>query len=121
MAGSTRFDVKAGLPFARRVRITDGKNIWTDEGDFEARMQIRAVDRADGALRFDFTPFLSQSIDANDILIEWNLSGSQTRELKEGYYDLMISDVGEIDTKAIRVLYGYVNVIPAMTSGGGTS
>lgn len=116
MTNSIRFDVVAGLPFIRRVRITAGKNIWMTLSDFEARMHIRVAEDPRSTLKFDFTPHLRKSFDVNDIVIEWNLSGAQTRELKFGYFDLVVSDVGITDVRAIQVLHGYLHIRSTTTA-----
>lgn len=116
MAEPIRFEVTAGLPFSRRVRVVDGKNIWVNLEDFEARMQIRVEENPLSTLKFDFTEYLEKSYEANDIIIEWHLSGAQTRELKYGYYDLILSDVGVDDVRAIKILYGYLRVLSTITT-----
>lgn len=115
---AVRFDVKVGLPFSRRIRVTDGKNIWADLDDFEARMQIRATDDSSSQLRYDFTPHLVKSFDVNDIIVEWNLTGEQTRELQFGYFDLVLSDTGVVDARAIQVIYGYLDLDSIITTQG---
>jgi hypothetical protein len=118
---STQLDVRPGLPFSRRVRLTDGKNIWADLDDFEARMHIRVSEDSSSRLKYDFTPHLGTSFDNDDILVEWALTGAETSLLKLGYYDLVISDTGVEDARAIRVLYGKFNLLPGTTTSGGTA
>jgi hypothetical protein len=115
---SVQLDVKAGLPFSRRVRIVNGKHIWAELEDFEARMHIRVSEDSGSRLKYDFTPHLVTSFDNDDIIISWYLTGAQTRLLKIGYYDLIISDPGNTDAKAIQVLHGYLTLHPVITSGG---
>lgn len=118
---SVRFSVKAGLPFGRRVRVTDGKNIWDNVDDFEARMQIREEESSTSHLKYDFTPHLVKSFDGNDIVIDWNLTGAQTRDLKFGYFDLVVSDVGATDARAIHVIHGYLSLDSITTTAQGSS
>lgn len=108
--------IRSGLPFARRVRVTDGKNIWPSLTDFEARMQIRSSRDSESVLKFDFTSYLVKSFDNNDILIDWNLTGAQTRELPSGYFDLILSDVGTTDSRAIQALQGYFQILSTVTA-----
>lgn len=110
------FDVKAGLPFRRRVRVTNGTTLWASLDLFEARMQIRVEPDLTSRLKYDFTPHLVTAIDGDDILVNWNLSGEDTLELKGGYYDLILSDMGNEDDTAIPVLWGTITVTPIVTS-----
>lgn len=109
--------VRAGLPFRRRVRLTDGKlTFWDNLSLFEARMQIRVDKDSRSRLKYDFTPHLATAFDANDILVSWNLSGAETLELKGGYFDLILSDIGTTDETAIPILWGTIDVTPIVTS-----
>lgn len=109
-------NITAGLPFARRIRVANGKNFWSELTDFEVRMQVRASKAYTSELLFDFTPWLVTTFDGNDIVIDWNLTGAQTRAVKSGYFDLVLSDVGTTDGSAIRALSGYFKVSSTTTS-----
>ena len=122
MSTPVNFVVTAGLPFSRQVRITNGKSLWATEELFEARMQIRDGEDVSTALRYDFTPHLQKSYDGEDILVRWDLTGAQTRALKSGFYDLIVSDVGPEDAKALPpLLYGRFKVETLVTSAEGAS
>lgn len=113
---SVRFDVKAGLPFARQIRITNGKNIWATLEAFEARMHIREERDVTSSLKYDFSPHIIKSFDVDDIVLAWSLTGAQTRELSSGYFNLLVSDIGSVDDRAIQVIFGYLNLLPTTTS-----
>lgn len=103
---STELNATAGLPFSKAVRLANGKDIWGALEECEARMQIRVNEDPGSKLKYDFTSHLRLEFDLNDILIKWDLSGAETRLLKSGYYDLIISDAGPSDDRAIRLLHG---------------
>lgn len=118
---STDFKVKAGLPFSRSVRLVDGKNVWPTLDDFEVRMHIRVAESSTSNLVYDFTPHLESVYEGNDIVISWSLSGSDTRSLRSGFYDLVISDPGAEDQRAISLAAGKISLSSLVTSGSGAA
>lgn len=108
--------VQAGSPYALRVVIANGTSLWTDLSDFDVRSQIRSGEGSQFPLRGDLTPFLTKSFEGDNIVITLNMTGSQTRVLKSGYCDMLVSDVGSADDKAIRVRIGIIEVLPIVTS-----
>lgn len=121
MAEPDVFEVRGGLPWSRQVRITGGTTIWATLDSFEARMHIRVEKDFHSRLKYDFTPHLVPSIDGADIVIRWDLTGAQTALLKSGYYDLIVSDPGDIDSRGFPVIEGRIEVDPIVTAVGGTS
>lgn len=117
MAEPQTFNVRAGLPFSKRIVITDGVTLWGTVEAFEARMQIRVEPDYLSSLKYDFTPHLVKAIEANNIVISWDLTGEETRSVKSGFFDLLLSDPGEVDTRAVLVLEGRINVRPVVTTG----
>lgn len=109
--------VTRGVPFARTVRITGGTSIWATLDDFEVRAQVRAGRSELDALVADLGPYLSVSLDGADILIVLALSGAETRALAAGgFYDILLSDVGTTDARALKVLAGQLTVNPTVTA-----
>lgn len=115
---STTLTVQAGEPYSRRIRVTDGTDIWPDLDDFEVRCQVRSGTSERYSLLDDLTPFLTPDIDGDDIVIDLAMTGADTRAAKSGYYDLILSDIGETDVRAIRILDGRFEVEPVITSAG---
>jgi len=107
----------AGLPYNRRVRVLNAKNVWGESSLFEVRSQIRASRLSTSELLYDLGFHLVSTYDGIDILIELSLTGDQTRKLpKKGFYDMVISDVGKEDARAVPVLFGKVKVGSLITS-----
>lgn len=102
------------------IRVKDGKDIWADINDCEARMQVRKGANVTAELVVDLTPKLNLDFDGNDILITWSLTGAETRQPLAGKFDCFLSDVGATDEKAIRVVTGTIKVKAATTSGSGS-
>lgn len=98
----------AGLPYSRRIRVTGATSIWSNLADFEVRSQIRVERSASSTLKANLTPFLSAEIEDDDIVVTLTLSGRDTRVIPSGFYDMIISDVGSEDVRAISVLSGQI-------------
>lgn len=110
----------AGLPYSRKIRVTGGTGVWPTLGDFEVRSQIRREQDSNSALLGDLKPYLTPSIDGLDIVLDLVLSGAQTKTIPSGYYDIVLSDPGAVDARAISVLSGQVKVktlVTAMSDG----
>lgn len=108
---TTNFTITKGLPFARVVRVTDGKNVWPQLVDFEVRSHLRAKPNTDSTLIAVLHTYMAVSFDANDILISWSMTGAQTDSLAaKGSYDIVISDPGGDDARAVLVLEGTITL-----------
>jgi hypothetical protein len=116
MAEPTPLDVQAGIPYSRRIRITNGKNLWANLADFEVRSQVRAGRQITSQLKADLGPFLVASFDGNDIVIDLTLTGADTRALVGGNYDILVTDTGATDARGLRVLHGNLTVAPTTTT-----
>lgn len=123
MAGAVSQPVEliltAGLPYNRRFRVIDGVNVWPTEYTYEARSHIRVAKTFTSRLLFDLTPFLTVTIEGNDILVTLALTGEDTRAIApgKGYYDIILSDVGAEDDRAISISSGTVTVKTIVTAG----
>lgn len=106
----------AGLPFSRRVRVSGGANIWSTLVDFEVRSQIRREADSTSELLGSLIPYITPSIDGADIVLDIEMSGSQTRIIPEGYFDIVISDPGSTDLRAISVLTGRIKLSNLITA-----
>lgn len=117
VANTADLVMTAGLPYARRIRVTDGKDLWAALDDFEIRSDVRSGPAESTRLRADLGQFMTPSYDANDIVIDLALTGDDTRNsMESGYYDVLMSDVGLIDEAAVQVLSGQVTVKPSVSS-----
>lgn len=119
MATPVPLDVTGGLPYGRNFRVTDGVDIWPDVDSFEVRGQIRQKDKYTAPLVADLTPYLTGEIDGNDIVIKLVMTGAVTRTLGKGAYDILISDPGVEDAKALRVSEGPFNYDHVLTTAAG--
>lgn len=115
MSEATNLAMQAGIPYARRIRITGGKNLWATLDAFEVRSQVRSGRQVSTPLKYDLTPHLTPSFDANDIVIDLALTGAQTRTVLGGNYDMLITDAGTTDAQGMRVLHGTLTVEPTTT------
>lgn len=116
MAENVDLKMKAGIPYRRLVTLVDGKDDWGTLGACEVRCQVRAGIEEATTLRWDLTPHLTKSYVGNDIEIVLSLTGAETRLGKHGYYDMIISDSGVTDAKAIPLVFGQVEIEPTTTS-----
>lgn len=106
----------AGLPYQRRFRIVSGAKIWPDLETFEVKSQIRLRKTVDSELLKELTPFLTSAFDGDDITVDLILTGEQTRSMVKGYYDIVISDVGTVDARAMTIASGKVKVGTTVTA-----
>lgn len=100
------------------ARVVNGTTIWASLDECEVRSQIRQYGNEASRLLLDLTPFLSMALDGADIVVTLNVPGSMTRTLPQGngYFDMIISDVGTTDSRAITLHSGIADITPAVTS-----
>lgn len=97
--------IKAGLPYKRRFRLVNGTAVWPALGTFELRSQLRKQATVTSDLILDFAEYMAPTIEDTDIVITLTMTGAQTRALPTtGYYDIVLSDPGEDDAKAVCVI-----------------
>jgi hypothetical protein len=107
---------RAGIPYRRRFRLVDGAAIWSTVESFEVRSQIRDKKDSSSELLGSLTPYLTKFIEGNDIVVQLEMTGAQTRTLpKKGYYDIIISDPGVEDDRAIPISSGRITVRSLIT------
>lgn len=107
---------KAGIPYRRRWVLTDGTNLWADASDCEVRCQVRGGTSTSTVLKMDLTPHLSVTIEGDNVVATLLMTGADTRVAKGGYYDMVISDTGTTDARAVRLGRGKISVEPTPTS-----
>lgn len=113
----TTLDITGGLPYSRRIRITNGVNVWPTLDDFEVRSEVRASPHGASKLKATLSQFITPSIDGNDIVLDLQMTGSDTRALSNGYYDIVVTDKGSTDLRGLRVLRGQLTVDQLITGG----
>lgn len=106
----TNLSITAGLPFAKSYRIVEGAQVWPGLDNFEVRSHVRQQKRPDSLLLFDLTPHIEATLDGDDILIKIEMTGAETRTVKAGKYDIVVSDDGPEDARALVVDSGTVRV-----------
>ena len=117
---ATNFSITRGLPFARSFRIVDGKNVWPTLPDFEVRSQLRTTKAPTSTIIENLHDFMEASYDVDDILIAWSMTGAETLTLASGgYYDIVVSDAGASDERAISISSGKIKVSDTTTKPEG--
>lgn len=106
-----------GVPFSRQIRVAGGTAVWSDLTQVEARAQVRRGEEVASPLVVDLTPNLTVSIDGTDIVVNISLTGAQTRLVpRDGFYDVILSDVGMTDARALKILSGKLILETTVTS-----
>lgn len=106
----TDLRIVAGLPYSRRIRVVGAAATWPTVEDFEVRSQVRTGRGPTSTLLFALADYLTPSVEGGDIILDLHMTGSQTRQIKAGFYDIVISDPGEVDERAIRALHGSISI-----------
>lgn len=111
----TDIEIVGGLPYNRRIRVKDAALTWPTLDDFEVASHVRVSESRLSTLKAILTPYIFPSIEGPDIVLDLNLTGSDTRTLSGGYYDIVVSDKGSTDSRAIRALGGKLKIQPLVT------
>ena len=111
----TDLTLVGGLPYSRRIRVKKAAITWPTTNDFEVRSQVRVSASKSATLKATLTPYISASVDGEDIVLDLHMNGGSTRTLSGGYYDIVLSDKGSMDSRAIRVLGGKLTIQPLVT------
>lgn len=109
-------EVTAGLPYVRKIRVAGATTFWVSDDDYEIRSQVREAKAPTARLVYDLGQHLTGQIEGSDLVIELRMTGAQTRDLPKGYYDIVVSDIGTVDARALRVLSGKVRVSSLITA-----
>lgn len=124
---ATNFTIQAGEPFptapgvdAQRIRVAlpADRDYWLADDDYEVLSQVRASRKQDAELKVDLAQFLTYALDGDDIVIDWAMTGEDTRALegKGGEYDMIVSDADTTDARAVIILAGRIRVLPVVTA-----
>jgi len=103
-------NITKGLPYSRRIRVTDGKLTWPTLDELEVKSDVRVSAVSTGTLKGSLAAFITPSFEGNDLILELRMSGKDTRTFSGGFYDIVVSDKGTDDIRAIRVLKGRVEM-----------
>jgi hypothetical protein len=103
-------NIVAGLPYARRIRVTDGAKIWPSVDLLEVRSQVRVSPHWKSTLKATLTSYITPSIEGNDLVLDLKLTGAQTRTLSGGYFDMVVSDKGSVDERGLQVIKGIIKL-----------
>lgn len=103
--------VVAGRPFSQTIRVKNIRNIWATADELEVRAQLRVGPNSTDSLIDNLHTRMTYSYDVNDLVIVLSMTGAQTRALVarqwsptgHAYFNIVISDVGTADSRAIVV------------------
>jgi hypothetical protein len=115
VASKVDLPIRAGLPFARRIRVVGGRATWPTLDSFEVRADVRSGASSSSPLRYDLRQHMAVAYDGDDIVIDLSMTGAQTRQAKGGNYDVLVSDAGAEDARAIVAVEGQVTVTPVVS------
>lgn len=120
MAETIEVLVTGGLPYGRRIRFEGviNNDLWPDLNSLEVRSELRVGKAYTTALIKDLRPYLTPVIEGSDLVVELNWTGADTRELVNGYFDIIVSDPGPEDARALRVGPFKVKVKSTTTGAG---
>jgi hypothetical protein len=121
--------ITAGRPWSRVIAVKDAKTTWSTLSSFEIRAQLRSIPSSKGSLISNLHTFMTKSYTDNDIIITWKMTGQQTRDLyaqrwgnnKTGYVDIVISDVGSVDSRSLVIPTLQIMCVDTPTSATGVS
>ena len=107
--------LRQGVPFSGGFRFHGAALTWPAAVGCEARAQARKW--AGGPLLADLGPWLTLSAQGDDIVVDLDMPGHATRAMptRAGVYDLVLSDKGDTDSRALSVS-GTIRVAPAVTT-----
>jgi hypothetical protein len=121
MTTSVNFTIRAGLPFASRFRVVNGANVWAALDQVEVRCQLREGKTQASPIVANLHDYMTLAYDGLDIVVSLDMSGSDTRALPLGkaYYDVILSDIGVTDARAVLIAAGSVTTRETITASQG--
>ena len=112
--------IKSGLPYSKSflLELPSGRSWWTMASQFEHVGQIRKKKDRDSELILDISTFISvTTVNADTYLFELKMTGQDTRTLTEsGAYDIIVSDTGITDGRAIELSVGKVKRLTVISA-----
>lgn len=105
----TPFNIKLGLPFTEQIRVRNGINVWATLDSFTIIFGLRETQDPNSRPIMSLTSYVTASYDGDDIVLVWSMSGVMTRALRDGYYSLVLSDIGSNPSRAIEVISGQLH------------
>lgn len=127
-SGPDSITVVAGQPLNRQIRAVGVKDVWPTLDAFELRAQLRTGSGTSARLIANLHDYMTKVFDGDDLVITWTMSGAQTRTLygkvwglfKTGYFNIILSDPGDEDAKALIVPLVSVRGVDTTTTAEGS-
>lgn len=113
MAKYAPLNITPGLPLdvVAVIHLPEDRVWWTEATDFEVDCQIKETKAQSSDLVYDLAPHISKSFDGWDVILSIYMTGEDTLDIaSSGYYDLVISDVGDTNARGFIVSRGNVTV-----------
>ncbi len=113
-------NIESGIPSNMEFITTlpADRSWWLAREDFEILMQMRDAPNGKGNLILDLTKYLTVEMTGpHTLLTTFKMAGQHTRLIcRSGYYDVVMSDVGGLDDRAVVLLRGPVRHKSTVTS-----
>lgn len=117
----------SGRPLSQVIRVVDAKNIWPTVEELEVRAQLRTGKSTSDALIANLHDYMTWVFDVDDLVISWTMTGEETRDLyaltwgyfKTGYFNVIVSDIGTVDGRALVVPTVSLKAVPTTTTASG--
>jgi hypothetical protein len=117
----------SGRPLSQIIRVVDAKLIWPTLVELEVRAQLRTGKTSNDALIANLHDYMTWDFDDDDLVITWTMTGEQTRdlyaltwgELKRGYFNVIVSDTGTEDARALVVPTVTLKAVSTTTAASG--
>lgn len=106
----TDLEMTAGLPYGIRFTVPGRAAVWPTRESFEIRSDIRVGKTEATPLAGRLVDYITAVVEGPDIIVTVRLSGAQTRVVAKGYYDIVLSDPGVEDERALCIAHGKVKV-----------
>lgn len=122
----TSFDLTAGAPFIKTFRVKNAKLVWASIDDLEVHAHLRTGLSSKTTLVADLRDYMTYVYDGNDLVITLQMTGADTRtiynrmpEEKIAYFNIVVSDLGTVDSRAIVIPVITVKASDITVSSGG--
>lgn len=118
----------SGTPFSQTIRAVGVKSIWTDLSQLEVRAQLRTGKTTSTPLIANLHDHMTWDFDVDDLVITWTMTGQETRAMfdlptwpsaKKGFFNVVVSDVGVEDARALVVPLMIFKMGDITTKGAG--
>lgn len=124
--------ITAGKPLSQVIRISGAAAVWAELNDLEVRAQLRSGKSEQDSLIVNLHEYMTWEFDGDeeedeDLVITWVMTGEETRALyalkwgffKKGYFNLIVSDIDDSDSRALVVPTVTVIAVDTTTTASG--